>query len=226
MTGRNEPGIWHRQLKSVRGDLSRRAGVLFMIGSTCFALGSFPFYYNNLSAGVVGVTFFVGSIFFTWAGVTQLQDQTGGPSRRLVQPDNKLWWAILVQLVGMLFFNVNTFRAAFVDVGSGEVNRLIWAPDFFGSIAFLLASHLAWLEVCGRLWCVKKTSSDWWMAAFNYVGSIFFMLSAIGAFTLPTTGQVVNITWVNAGTFVGAVCFFLGAFLLLPMRQSERTAAA
>lgn len=214
--------IWHRQLKGSRGDLSRRAGFLFMIGSTCFALGSFPPYYLNLDSWVVGVTFFIGSIFFTSAGLTQLQDVSSGPPRRLLQAESMVWWAIVVQIVGMLFFNINTFRAAFGDVASDDVNRLIWAPDFFGSIAFLIASHLAWLYVCGKLWCVQRQSADWWIAALNYVGSIFFMLSAFGAFTLPTTGDVVNITWANAGTFLGAVCFFLGAYLLLP----ERTARA
>lgn len=212
--------IWHRQLKGSRSDLSRRAGLLFMIGSTCFALGSFPPYFLNVPAQVVGVTFFVGSVFFTSAGVTQLQEETGG-FERLVDAGSKVWWALVVQLAGMIFFNVNTFRAAFVDVPTDEVNRLIWAPDFFGSIAFLIASHLAWLVVCRRLWCVQRNSADWWMAALNYVGSIFFMLSALGAFTLETTGDVVNITWVNAGTFVGAVCFFLGAYLLLPERSAR-----
>lgn len=210
--------IWHRQLKGSRGDLSRRAGLLFMIGSTCFALGSFPLYFLNVSAQVAGVTFFIGSIFFTSAGLTQLQEETGG-FEHVVEAGSQVWWALVVQLAGMIFFNINTFRAAFVDVPTDEVNRLIWAPDFFGSVAFLIASHLAWLVVCRRLWCVQRNSADWWMAALNYVGSIFFMLSALGAYTLETTGDVVNITWVNAGTFVGAACFFLGAYLLLPERS-------
>jgi hypothetical protein len=47
------------------------------------------------------------------------------------------------------------------------------------------------------------------------VGSIFFMISAIAAFTLPTTGEEINTTLVNSATFVGAVCFFVGAYLLL-----------
>jgi hypothetical protein len=209
--------VWRRQLKGDSGDLARRAGILFIVGSTCFALGSFPVYFLNAPAQVVGVTFFIGSIFFTSAGVTQLQEETQG-FERLVQSANRVWWALVVQLIGMFFFNVNTFRAAFVDVPTDEVNRLIWAPDFFGSVAFLIASHLAWLVVCGRLWCVQRESADWWMAALNYVGSIFFMLSALGAYTLETTGDVVNITWVNVGTFAGAVCFLLGAYLLLPER--------
>ena len=48
------------------------------------------------------------------------------------------------------------------------------------------------------------------------VGSIFFMASAIGAFVLPMTGDVANARWANVGTFAGAVCFFIGALLLLP----------
>ena len=210
--------IWHRQLTGDPGDLARRAGILFIIGSTSFALGSFPPYFLNLTAQAVGVTFFVGSIFFTSAGLTQLQEVIR-ESDRLVQHDSKIWWALVVQLAGMIFFNVNTFRAAFVDVPPDEVNRLIWAPDLFGSIAFLVASHLVWLAVCGRLWCVRQTSSDWWMAGLNYMGSIFFMLSALAAYFLETTGEVVNITLVNVGTFLGAVCFFLGAYLLLPQHE-------
>ena len=47
----------------------------------------------------------------------------------------------------------------------------------------------------------------------NYVGSMFFMLSAIASFTLTTTGEEVNTTIVNSGTFAGAVCFLVGAYL-------------
>lgn len=184
-----------------------------MVGSTCFALGSIPVYYLNASASVVGVTFFVGSVFFTSAGLTQLRQVWGSPG-------HIDWWAVVVQLVGMLFFNVNTFRSAFESIPSDEVNQLIWAPDFYGSVAFLVASHLAWWAVCGRLWCVQRRNPEWWMAALNYLGSIFFMLAAIGAFTLPTSGNLVNLTLVNAGTFLGGVCFFLGAYLLLPQRTT------
>jgi hypothetical protein len=219
-----QSNIWHRQLRGDPGDLARRAGVLFIVGSTCFALGAFPPYFLNATAQAVGVTFFIGSVFFTSAGLTQLLG-FNRESGRLVQPGSKTWWALAVQLAGMIFFNVNTFRAGFVDVPSDEVNRLIWAPDFFGSVAFLVASHLAWLAVCGTLWCVRETSSDWWMAGLNYVGSVFFMLSALGAFFLETTGEVVNITLVNAGTFLGAVCFILGAYLLLPVHEQPLAAS-
>jgi hypothetical protein len=70
--------------------------------------------------------------------------------------------------------------------------------------------------VCKRLWCLQRDCRDWWVAALNYVGSIFFMLSAIGAFTQPATDELVNARLANTATFVGAVCFFAGAYLLLP----------
>lgn len=198
-----------------------------MPGATCFALGSLPPYFLNLPAQVVGITFFVGSVFFTSAGVTQLQQQArlGGEngSTRLFQPHERVWWALVIQFIGMLFFNRNTFRAAFQSVPADEANRLVWAPDFFGSVAFLVASHLAWLVVCGRLWCVRRRDADWWVAVLNYLGSIFFMLSALAAFTLPTTGNVVNIGLVNLGTFAGAVGFLLGGYLLLPQARTRRS---
>jgi hypothetical protein len=35
---------------------------------------------------------------------------------------------------------------------------------------------------------------------------------------VPTTGLPINVALVNLGTFVGALCFFIGAVLLLPER--------
>lgn len=54
------------------------------------------------------------------------------------------------------------------------------------------------------------------MAAWNELGSVLFMVSALASLTLPTTGEVANLALVNAGTFIGAVCFLAGARLLLP----------
>jgi hypothetical protein len=44
------------------------------------------------------------------------------------------------------------------------------------------------------------------------------MASAIASLVQPTTDDVVNIVIVDGGTFLGAVCFFVGAYLLLPAR--------
>ena len=35
-----------------------------------------------------------------------------------------------------------------------------------------------------------------------------FGVAAVAAFVLPTTGEPINIRWVNLGTALGGVCFF------------------
>lgn len=222
---------WRRRVGWNPRDLQWRIAVLFMVGATLFAVGSFPVYGRIVAPAVVGATFFVGSVFFTSAAYGQYFQAINadpGDRRRFatLRPDSKIQWATTVQLIGTVFFNVNTLRAWIGNVGVDEVNRLIWAPDFFGSIAFLVASHLVWLDVCGSLWRVDRANRDWWVAGLNYLGSIFFMAAAIASFTLPTTGELVNITIVNLGTFGGAVCFFLGAYLLLPPADAVPDPAA
>jgi len=87
-----------------------------------------------------------------------------------------------------------------------------------GSGCFLIASSLAWFEVVHSVWSWKPRSIPWWVVALNLIGSASFGISAISAYTLPATGQFINVALVNIGTFVGAVCFFVGAMLLLPER--------
>jgi hypothetical protein len=50
------------------------------------------------------------------------------------------------------------------------------------------------------------------------VGSIAFGASAIASYIVPSTGQLWNVELTNLGTFVGAICFLVGAILLLPER--------
>lgn len=222
---------WRRDWSWRPRNLDWWVAALFLVGSFVFAIGSFPPYAQLVDARIVGVTFFVGSLFFTAAAYTQFVQviNTGGHagSRRRLrlvawQPRRTLWWATAVQLAGTLFFNRSTADALLHNLSVAEVNRLVWAPDVFGSIAFLVASHLAWLIVRGRPWAVRRNDSDWWVAVLNYVGSVFFMLSAIASVTLPSTDEILNLTIVNSGTFLGAVCFFAGAYLLLPARAGRR----
>jgi len=120
--------------------------------------------------------------------------------------------------MGTLFFNASTFNALSVNPSVSQLNRLVWAPDVFGSASFLVASTLAWFEVCHAFACWRSRSLPWWITALNLIGSVAFGVSAVAAYVVPTTGLPRNIMLVNLGTFVGAVCFLLGAVLLLPER--------
>lgn len=194
-------------------------GALFIIGSFLFALGSFPAYAQFVDPRVDAVTFALGSVFFTSAGYSQFLQALNEESAtfRFIGFRNTLfWWATAVQLAGTIFFNISTFGALIEGLDTQQENRLVWAPDIFGSIAFLIASTLAWAVVVGFHWTVRRDDSDWWVNLLNGVGSVFFMVSAIAALVIPTTDEVWNIALVNFGTFVGAVCFLLGGYLLWP----------
>lgn len=224
---------WRRRPGWSPGDLGWRTAVLFMVGSALFAVGSFPAYWALVDPRVVAGTFVVGALFFTTAAYhqyLQVVNDPAGPASRPMRwwawrPRTLLWWATVVQLAGTLFFNANTIAAMVTGLSTRQENRLVWAPDLFGSIAFLIASQLAWRAVNPRQWAVQREDPDWWSALLNYVGSVFFMLSALGAFTLPTTGEPVNLTLVNAGTFLGAVCFLVGAYVLLPAAAAREPQA-
>jgi predicted cobalt transporter CbtA len=62
----------------------------------------------------------------------------------------------------------------------------------------------------------------------NMVGSIAFGASAVGAFVITGTDELRNAELANIGTFIGALCFFAGAVLLIPeeAREPEGPAAA
>ena len=52
------------------------------------------------------------------------------------------------------------------------------------------------------------------IASLNMLGSLFFGLSAVTSFILPDTGEVLSADATNAFTFLGAVCFLWGGWLL------------
>jgi hypothetical protein len=195
-------------------------GVLFAVGSLCFALGAAPRYVNLVGVTADGITFFVGSIFFTSAASLQYRQATG--RWRAWQPDNLDWLAGAVQLAGTLFFNISTFDAMARHLSATQENKLVWSPDAFGSICFLVASGVAWFAVARAWWSWRPHERPWLIAALNMAGSIAFGASAVASYVVPESDQPRNVTLMNLGTFVGALCFLAGGLLLLPaVRPSQ-----
>jgi hypothetical protein len=192
---------------------------LFMIGSACFAAPSVPGIAAVAGPALCGLTYFVGSIFFTSAAALVTVDLARQGS--LASLDG---WAALIQLVGTLWFNLNTFHAMTEGMSAHEENLRVWTPDMLGSVCFLVSSELSVMSVCrDKLWCWCRDDRDWSVAALNLVGSVFFMLSAIAAFTRPASDNLLDASLANTGTLLGALCFFWGARLLLPPRVREMT---
>lgn len=97
-------------------------------------------------------------------------------------------------------------------------------PDLAGWVLFPVSSYFACVAVAHRFWSRRPGRWDWWIAWLNMTGSVFFMASAIGSYVLRSTGAMLNVQWANLGTFLGAVCFLLGAALMLPAWSSETRA--
>ena len=92
---------WRRVLRWEPGRQGWRVAVLFMVGSSLFALGSFPLYAQTVDPRAVGVTFVVGSVFFTSAAVGQLL-QARRPAASGDGDHRLLLWAAAVQLAASL----------------------------------------------------------------------------------------------------------------------------
>jgi hypothetical protein len=207
-------------------------GVLFAVGSFCFALGSLPPYATALGTTPDNVTFFIGSIFFTvasflqYAEVASAPSTVGGPPRRggrallRIRHGRVDWWAAGIQLVGTLWFNRTTLSALLVGLGASPNHHPIWRPDALGSVCFLVSSWLAWVEECHGPFAWRPSRVSWWITSLNLVGSVAFGVSAIASY-VTNSGQLLSVALTNLGTFVGAVCFLIGAVLLLPERTME-----
>ena len=212
-------------------------GVLFAVGSACFAAAALPVIAEAIGTKLDNTTYFVGSIFFTTAALLQFlevlgtsPDLLGGPtsarrSHPLFQPHRIDWWATAIQLVGTIFFNLTTGRAAYRVLTSPEsINHAVWRPDAIGSICFLVASWLAWAEVCHGSWAWRPQDISWWIVGLNMAGSIAFGVSAVAS-KVDTSGALRSVELTNLGTFVGAVGFLVGGILLLPERTADNSAS-
>ena len=204
--------------------------VLFAIGSACFAVAAVPTLAFQLGATGDDIIYFVGSIFFTTAGLLQYAQVVGaddpalsgaGPRlRRLAtwSPHRIDWLAATVQTLGTLFFNISTGHALTTAATSTQdLNHAIWRPDALGSVCFLVSSYLSYAEVCHGSWRWMPGDLSWWITVGNLLGSVAFGVSAVAS-KFVASGAVRSDDWTTIGTFVGGLLFLGASLLLLPER--------
>jgi hypothetical protein len=154
------------------------------------------------------VVFFAGSVFFTLAAGLELREATLRLGRWASNPS---WWSAATQFAGTLLFNLNTFDAMRDGLSTQRENRLVFAPDLFGSACFLVSGVLAYRVATGP----GST-----MAAVNLAGCVLFGISAVASYVVPSSGSVLDLAAVNWCTALGALCFFIGALMLLPRKST------
>ena len=106
-------------------------------------------------------------------------------------------------------------------MGKGVNPSYTRTPDVIGSICFLASSWLALLEFCHGYWCLRLHNLSWWIVIVNLLGSIAFMVSAVFAIALRGSANLFDLWIVNLTTCIGAACFLIGAYLLLPEMTSH-----
>jgi len=210
---------------------------LFMIGSACFAVASAAALFPDLlgafalETNTINAVFFAGSIFFTLAAWMQLLAAINADRIAAIKHRARLegrlrwfawkpweigWLSAFVQFVGTLLFNANTLDAMLPHLDWLEEDLLIWVPDLIGSVFFLVASGLAMIEYAHAEKDWDPADVSFWVVLVNLLGSVFFGVSAVFAVVLPATADLLDTWMANAFTCLGAVCFFAGAYLLLP----------
>ena len=186
----------------------RWMALCFALGSTCFLIGPFPGYAQLVGDAAVGVTFFVGSILFTLGGA--LQSWLAWPDRHTPAGGRAGWWSSIIQSAGTLFFNVTTYQGMHTALTSSEYNRLVWRPDWRGSLCFLVSGAIAYRASPrggGHGWLPRRGGAGWWQPAVNLVGCVFFGVSAVAGYVVPAKGSMLSQAAANWNTALGAACF-------------------
>jgi hypothetical protein len=132
----------------------------------------------------------------------------------------------LVQLVGTVFFNVNTWNAMDETLSTMQSNLRVWTPDMVGSACFLAASWLAYANGAQAWLSFQPRVRGWWVNALNLLGSVAFGVAAVASLIQPSTNEPVSAAIANGGTAAGALCFLIGALLLLPDASPTRPPSA
>jgi hypothetical protein len=200
----------------------RWMALCFALGSTCFLIGPFPGYAQLVGDAAVGVTFFVGSVLFTAGGA--LQSVLAWPEHAQRGAGRAAWWAALIQSAGTLFFNVTTFQAMTTVVSSSEYDRLVWRPDWRGSICFLVSGAIAYRASPRHGWRPLRGGAGWWEPAVNLLGCIFFGISAVAGYVVPSKGSMIDLAASNWNTSLGAACFLACAVATLHSGASGKLA--
>jgi hypothetical protein len=191
----------------------RRESWGFAVGSSLFALGAVPAYADAVGPAWGSATFFAGSIFFTLAGFIQLALSGRRPPRGAWRSADGIdWWAAFIQFIGTLLFNVSTFAVLLAAIRDPDPTAG-WRGDAWGSAAFLIASSFAMVAASRRHELWDPDARTWHGTILNMVGSIFFGISAVGAYVLPSSNDLLSAYWADAGTFLGALCFLVAALL-------------
>ena len=180
-------------------------GVFFALGSLCFVVGPLSAYGNAVGAHADAWTFFIGSILFTLGGASQCL--LAAPERPDRPTGVASWRTAWIQSIGTLVFNLMTFAAITVAATSHDYNTVVWGPNAFGSVCFLISGMIFYLSSPRRGLLPRFDHEGWWEAAVNLLGCVLFGISAVTGYATGNAGTLISTEISNWTTTLGAACF-------------------
>jgi hypothetical protein len=166
-------------------------------------------------------------VFFTAGGA--LQVWSAASARRADVAGRAAWVAATVQSAGTIFFNVSTFLAMQTSLSDPDYDRLVWRPDAFGSICFLISGLVAYGASARHGWLPVRGPGGWWQPGVNLLGCIFFGVAAVAGYLVPASGSLLDLAAANWTTSAGAACFLacaLGAYRAARKSSTRRVSSA
>ena len=195
-------------------------GLSFAVGSLCFLVGPFPGYEELVGPGATAVTFFVGSIFFTCGGALQvwltLRDGASAAGRAA-------WWAAVIQSAGTLFFNVDDLPGDGHGALGPDLRQARLAPRRTGLDLLPRLGRDRLSRVGPARLAAAAREVGMVGAVVNLLGCVFFGVSAIAGYVVPSSGSELDLAAANWTTSAGAGCFLACA---LAAFRSGRTSKA
>lgn len=216
--------------------------VAFMLGSVFFVLGAtgslIPSVFGgpNRMSMFAEANYFAGATLYTLGIYCQLleglnTDERIDPYRESHAPKRFRWFSThladlarldilipLVFLTGSLVFNYETTDSLGSSLGL-LANAGLWQTSLFGSIFFLLAGLLQYLEAGHRYFSISTRNISWWIGVLFTLGGIGFIigcLPGLHSLGLPTAKEESGPLIVKVGFLLGGLAYSVGSYLMLP----------
>jgi hypothetical protein len=130
------------------------------------------------------------------------------------------YWGALTQFIGTIFFTVAVISGlpGVISAGQWQLQQaLIWTPQTVGSVFFVISSLIYMLEEQEEWWKMAWGRIAWHSGAWNLIGSIGFLLSAVFGFLAnwEGNGPVCCQFWGTAfNTYYGSWAFLVASVLI------------
>jgi hypothetical protein len=106
---------------------------------------------------------------------------------------------------------------------AGHARAFELGPDVFGSICFLVSGAIANRASARHGWLPARGRPGLWEPSINLLGCVFFGISAIAGYLVPSTGSLLKLAAANSNTALGAACFLTCALATLLTGRTHKS---